>query len=382
MTATTEITDHISVDDHLIEPPDVWLSRLPKKFLDEAPRVERVSKDHDAWVFQGNVEPLAPTGSRRADGRIAIENTFEEMRPGCYDPVARLADMDADRVVAAVCFPSMSGFSGTKFSTCDDKELGLACIRVYNDFVLDEWSPSAPGRYIPMVLIPLWDAKLAVEEITRSIDRGARAISFSEDPYRQGFPSIHDQSGFWDPIFAVAEEAGLPLCMHMGGSSDIISHREDRPWFTKHAMCYMNSQLALADWLTSDHFIKFPDLKICISEGGIGWIPHVLQHLDGMYELYPEWAGAPQRERPSTYFRSNVYGCFIEDVVGTRLLDLLGVDNVMAETDYPHGDSRWPHSHERLLEQIDHLPLDAQAKIARGNAEKVFHFTPSAIGER
>jgi predicted TIM-barrel fold metal-dependent hydrolase len=375
------ITEHISVDDHLIEPPDLWLKRLPKKFVDDAPRVERVAADHDAWVFQGEAELLAPTGSKRVDNRIAIENSFEEMRRGCYDPVARLKDMDADHVLAALCFPSMSGFSGTKFSACKDKDLGLACIRAYNDFLLEEWVPAAPGRYIPMVLIPLWDTSLAVKEIERSIERGARAISFSEDPFRQGFPSIHDETGFWDPVFGMAADANLPLCMHMGGSSTILSHREDRPWFTKHAMCYMNSELSLADWLTSDQFLRFPELKICISEGGIGWIPHLLEHLDSMLDLYPDWGGRAVREMPSTYFHQNVYGCFIQDDIGARLIDVIGVDNVMAETDYPHGDSTWPHSHERLLDQIGHLPYEDQYKIARGNAERVFNFAPSGIGQ-
>jgi predicted TIM-barrel fold metal-dependent hydrolase len=380
--APTGVTEHISVDDHLIEPPDLWIKRLPKKFVDQAPRVERVAPRHDGWVFQDQTEPLFPTGSRRLDNRIAIENSFEEMRAGCYDPIARLEDMDADHVLAALCFPSMSGFSGTKFSACKDKDLGLACIQAYNDFLLEEWVPSAPGRYIPLILIPLWDTSLAVQEIERSIPKGARAISFSEDPYRQGFPSLHDTTGFWDPVFGLAEETQMPLCMHMGGSSEILAHREDRPWFTKHAMCYMNSELSLADWLTSDQFVRFPNLKICISEGGIGWIPHLLQHLDGMLDLYPDWGGRDVRERPSTYFRQNVYGCFIEDAVGTRLLDVIGVDNVMAETDYPHGDSTWPHSHERLLEQIGYLPYEDQYKIARGNAERVFNFKPSAIGHR
>ena len=377
---STAISDHISVDDHLVEPPELWRERLPARFADEAPRVERVEPNHDAWIFQGNVEKLFPTAQRRADGAMTVENTFADMRPGCYDPITRLEDMDADHIVAALNFPTMSGFAGTKFSTCADKDLGLACIQVYNDFLLDEWCAAAPGRYIPMVLIPLWDPRLAVQEIERTAAKGARAVSFSEDPYRQGFPSLHDPDHFWDPIFDTAQEAGLPLCMHMGGSSGIIAHREDRPWFTKHAMCYVNSQLSLADWLTSDNLERFPRLKICISEGGIGWIPHLLEHLDGMYRLYPEWGRDAVPELPSTYFRRSVYGCFIDDAAGIRLVDTLGVDQVMAETDYPHGDSPWPHSHETLVAQIQHLSPEDQYKVARGNAERVFGFEPSGLG--
>ncbi|MEY2588824.1 MAG: hypothetical protein QOJ67_808 [Acidimicrobiaceae bacterium] len=379
MAAAVVVADHISVDDHLVEPPDTWVTRVASKFVDEAPRVERVAEDHDGWIFQGSVEPLFPTAQRRLDGKTTEKNTFDEMRPGCYDPVARLEDMDADHMVAGLCFPTMPGFSGTKFSTCSDKELGLACIQAYNNFLLEEWAAAAPGRYIPLVLIPLWDMALAVAEIERTVPMGAKAVSFTEDPYRQGFPSLHDTTQYWDPLFACVQEAQLPLCMHMGGSSTILSHREDRPWFTKHAMCYMNSELSLADWLTADQFARFPDLKICISEGGIGWIPHLLEHLDGMVRLYPEWSGATVKELPSTYFKRNVYGCFIDDPIGTRLLDVLGVDNVMAETDYPHGDSTWPHSHERLMSQIAHLTPEDQRKVARGNAERVFRFIPTEI---
>jgi predicted TIM-barrel fold metal-dependent hydrolase len=336
---------------------------------------------NEGWVFDGKVDPLHATGVRRADGKVTSEHRFDLMRPGCYDPVARLADMDQDRVSAAMCFPTMPGFSGTKFSTCSDPELGLACIRAYNDWLFEEWVAAAPGRYIPLILIPLWDVRLAVDELERNLPRGARAIAFSEDPYHQGFPSLHDVK-HWFPLFTTAAEAGLPLCMHMGGSSHVLAHREDRPWFTNHSMCYMNSQMCLADWLTSGQLAQHPELKICISEGGIGWIPHLLHQLDLQYELYPEWAGASACDRPSAYFRQHVYGCFIDDPIGARLLDVIGVDNVMAETDYPHGDSTWPHSHERLVAHISHLPPEDQYKIARGNAERLFSFIPSGLGAR
>lgn len=392
---TAAISDHISVDDHLVEPPDVWTSRLPRKLVEQGPRIEQVNHlrasdpslgeerevRNEGWVFDGKVDPLHATGVRRADGKVSSEHRFDLMRPGCYDPLARLADMDLDRVAAAVCFPTMPGFSGTKFSTCSDPELGLACIRAWNDWLFEEWVGSAPGRYIPMILIPLWDLELAVSEIERNVPRGAKAIAFTEDPYRQGFPSLFDLE-HWDPLFRSAAENALPLCMHMGGSSYVIAHREDRPWFTNHSMCYMNSQLCLADWLTSGHLARHPELKICISEGGIGWIPHLLHQLDLQYELYPEWAGGTVSEPPSSYFRQHVFGCFIDDPIGARLLDVIGVDNVMAETDYPHGDSTWPHSHERLVSAIAHLSPDDQYKIARGNAEKLFRFVPSGVGSQ
>ncbi|MET0910234.1 MAG: amidohydrolase family protein [Ilumatobacteraceae bacterium] len=374
----------ISVDDHLVEPPDLWTSRLPRKMVERGPRVVSIEGGADAWAFEDRVEPI--WGNAAASGRdrtpALTKTRYSDMLDGYFDPVARLAAMDEGDVLASLVFPYAPGFSGTMFSKAQDLELGLACIQAYNDFMLDEWCAAAPGRYIPMVIIPLWDAALAVDEIHRTAAKGSKAIAFSEDPYHQGFPSLHDADGYWDPVLAAAQETGMPLCMHMGSSSTVVGHRPDRPLVTQLTMTHFNSIFSFVDWLMSGHFARFPGLKVCFSEGGIGWMPHVIEDCDRNWRISAQWTESKLTEPPSTYMRDHVFGCFIDDPHGARSIREIGIDNVMAEVDYPHADSTWPHSEKIFREQLAHLDEAELTKVLRGNAERVFNFTPSGFGQR
>jgi len=367
----------ISVDDHLVEPPHLWERWLPKKFADRGPRVQRIPPGRDAWVFEDQVNPIM--GNAAAIGRSfdpgLQEVTYDEMRPGCYDPVARLADMDAAGMVASLNFPLVPGFSGTVFSTARDLELGLACIRAYNDFMIDEWCAAAPSRYIPMVLVPLWDPALAVAEIQRTAAKGARAIAFTEDPVNQGFPSLHDPRHHWDPVFAAAQDAEMPLCVHMCSSSTVVAWREDRPQMTELTLAHFNSIISCVDWLTSGVFERFDGLKVCFSEGGIGWLPHVIEDCDRNFKNHARWTGSGLTSLPSTLVKDHIFGCFIDDPHGARSVYEIGVDNVMVEVDYPHADSTWPDSEKVLKDQLQGVDEDELVKIFRGNAERIFHFT-------
>ena len=164
----------ISVDDHVIEPPHVWQEYVPAKFRDHAPRMT-VEDGVELWHWDGKVYPTS--GMNAAAGRDREEFsplplTYEEMRPGCYDPKARVEDMDRDHVLASMPFPTFPRFAGPLFSECADRDLGLACIRAYNDWMIDEWCGTAPGRFIPLVIVPLWDGRLAAAEVERCAAKG------------------------------------------------------------------------------------------------------------------------------------------------------------------------------------------------------------------
>lgn len=374
----------ISVDDHVVEPPDTWIKRLPKKHVDRGPRVVRLDSGYDAWAFEDRVDPIvmlsSSAGQKRED--FSRDGTFGEMRPGCYDPVARLADMDEDGIVASLGFPSMPGFSGTVLSQAKDKELGLLSIQAYNDFIIDEWCAAAPGRYIPAVIVPLWDPAVAVKELERTAAKGARAVAFSENPYRQGFPSIHDKNGHWDPFFAAVQDANVVLCMHIGSSSYMPGYIEDNPWTVRFATVFLNACYAMIDWLLSGKFEQFPNLKVCFSEGGVGWMPYVIEHCDRTWLKHGAWTKSPVPRLPSSYVKDHIWGCYIDDQFGADNLHVIGIDNVMVEVDYPHTDSTWPNSHKVLAEQLAHLSEEDRYKVTRGNAEKLFSFKPSGIGQR
>jgi predicted TIM-barrel fold metal-dependent hydrolase len=387
----------ISVDDHVIEPPHVWQSRLPARFRDEAPRM--VTDDRgEAWVYAGKRIPTE--GLAAAAGRDKTEFSpepmrFSEMRPGCYDPAERVKDMNVDGVIASLCFPSFPRFCGQIFHEAKDKELALLCVQAYNDWMIEEWCGTVPGRMIPNILIPLWDPPVAAAEIERCAARGARAFAFSENPSKLGLPSLYDPGRYWDPVFAAAAECGLVVCTHIGSSSQLPKTAPDSPLIVSVVLTPMNAVNNLVDWLFSGMLHRHPNLKLALSEGGIGWIPYVLERaaytLDrhrywaaqGDVTLYGEATGstvpdAVLESDPIAVFRDHVYGCFIDDVFGAANLEAIGVDNVMVESDYPHTDSTWPHSLETARKRLAGLSAEDTWKILQGNARRLFNFTPAA----
>jgi predicted TIM-barrel fold metal-dependent hydrolase len=390
----------ISVDDHVLEPGRVWNSRLPAKYREAGPRLVTDSAG-EAWCYEGKRIPtigLAAAAGKKKEEFSPLPMTYAEMRPGCYDSTARLEDMDRAGVLASLCFPSFPRFCGQTFYEGTDKELGLACVKAYNDWMVEEWAGAAPGRYIPLILIPLWDPHAAAAEVERMAGRGARAIAFSENPTPLGLPSIHGKDRYWDPLFAAAAETGLPLCTHLGSSSSLPRTSEDAPLIATLAMQPVNISLTCIDWLFSGIFTRFPELKLCLSEGGVGWIPYILERCDYVVDRQGYWAGkgdfsgdlvkgnAAVSETgdgldlsvpPSQVFREHIYGCYIDEVEGTKAIERIGVDNVMIETDYPHTDSSWPYSIEMARKRLTHLSEDDQYKVLRGNAERVFNFTPA-----
>jgi predicted TIM-barrel fold metal-dependent hydrolase len=301
----------------------------------------------------------------------------------------------------------MGRFCGQSFYEGKDKELSLLCVRAYNDWMIDEWSGRAPGRFIPLIIIPLWDTALAVAEIERTAAKGAKAIAFSENPVPLGLPSIHHSSRYWEPVFAAASDTGMPLCTHFGSSSTVVKTSADTPMIATIAMNPTSLALSCIDWLFSGILPRHPGLKICLSEGGIGWIPWVLERCDHTQDVQRYWASSGRFEGdlqegvsaavtsgledpgsedpgdfsfiPSELFRAHVYGCFIDEPFGAGVIEWIGVDNVMVESDYPHTDSTWPHSADVVLKQIDHLTPADQRKVLRGNAERVFNFQAAEL---
>jgi len=388
----------VSVDDHLIEPARLWQERVPEKWKDIAPHIVR-DGESEFWVYEDR--QIVTTGLNAVAGKRREEFspepiTYGDMRPGCYEPSARVADMDQGFVLSSLMFPSFPRYCGQVFNEAKDKELAQVCVRAWNDFILEECADAYPGRFIPMMLIPLWDPAAAAKEIERTAARGAKSIAFSENPTKLGLPSIH--TDHWHPMFRAAEEAGFVLSMHVGSSSNLIRTSDDMP--TLAFMAYSaaaNQAGTLLDWLFSGNFEKFPGLKIALSEGSIGWIPYFLERAEQVVDKQRFWASRFDINMNAAHdrgeekgaasfsletdirrlFHEHVFGTFIEDQAGIRLLDIIGEDNVMLECDYPHSDSTWPDSVSLARKWLSHLPEDVQYKIAVGNAARVYNFTPA-----
>ncbi len=393
----TAVPRMISVDDHVVESPEVWTSRVPARFRDDCPQPAEVD-GKIVWRFAGKEKPLAELGGRLFSpdsGKrdlIDFPERYEDLRPGCYEPVARVADLDAAGIEASLCFPSFPRFCGQEFTEVADRDLGLACVQAYNDWMLDEWCGTVPGRMIPLIILPLWDAALATAEVERCAAKGARAVAFSENPAALGLPSVHDRERYWDPVFAACADANMPVCTHIGSSSRLPYTSDDAPPLVVATLPSFLAASALADWFYSGLFVRHPGLKLCLSEGGIGWIPAIVERADYVFERYAprlktgtgfgltgmgsvdagEFNEGSVDVRPSELFRDHVFGCFIDDRHGAASIEEIGVENVMVECDYPHGDSSWPHTGELILGQIAHLDPVDRDKVLAGNARRVF----------
>jgi predicted TIM-barrel fold metal-dependent hydrolase len=365
----------VSVDDHVVEPASVWESRLPAELRQRGPRAVDTPQGV-IWELDGQRFPFSGSSATAGipyESRTRVFH-WDTIRPGCYDPVERVKDMDTDGVLASLCFPSFPGFGGTKFNALEDRELAFACIRAYNDFQLEEWAASAPGRLFAMVLLPYWDTALAVQELQRCADRGAVAVTFSENPNRQGFPSLHDRDRYWDPVFAAAQEARLPFCLHFGSSSWVFSPSADAPHIVEMVASPLNSAFYFIDWIFSGVFERFPDFQVVFSESYLGWIPFVLEHADQDWSNHFAFGfdRSALPRPPSEYFRRNISVCLVYDQFGAEQIERIGVDRVLAESDYPHSDSQWPNTRKVLEESLSHLTADDRMKVLRTNAERLF----------
>jgi predicted TIM-barrel fold metal-dependent hydrolase len=290
------------------------------------------------------------------------------MRPGCYDPKARVDDMELNWVEASLSFPSFPRFCGQTFLEAKDSELAEACVYAYNDWMVDEWCGDSGGRLIPLPIIPLWEAELAAAEVRRNASRGARAVCFSEIPAVLGLPSIHTRD--WDPFFTACAETGTVVCMHIGSSSKMPATSADAPVAVAATLSFGNAMSSLTDFLFSGVLVRFPDLKLAYSEGQIGWIPYILERADDVWLEHRAWGGVRDivPEPPSTYYYRQVFGCFFRDRHGIESLKTVGVDNTTFETDYPHTDSTWPHTKKVAQELMAGLTDDVVYKLVRGNA--------------
>jgi predicted TIM-barrel fold metal-dependent hydrolase len=365
--------DLFSVDDHIIEPPDVWTARLPAKYAEEAPRV--IDEDgRQYWVWEG--QKIAQMGLNAVAGKPQEEWNMEPVRytdmiPGCYDPHERSKDMRADGILASLCFPTLIGFGGRILNTYADKDLASLCVQAYNDWHLDEWCAADPELFVPMITGQLWDPALMAAEIRRCADKGARALTFPEGTVSLGLPSLF--SDYWDPIWQACEETQTVVCMHIGSSGELTNPAPDGHFIIPIALGNVNAQAATVTFAMSPVPRKFPDIKLAISEGGIGWVPSALERADRQFLKHRLHQGMDDL-LPSEVWKRNVWGCMIDEPIGLKSRHDVGIDKIMWECDYPHCDSTWPHSQKLVGELLDGFPDGEVQAITHGNAERLFRW--------
>ncbi len=366
-----------SADNHIIEHARVWQDRVPQRLKEAAPHV--VEEDRrEYWVYdgvRGETMGLNAVVGRPRDQLNPDPIRFDEMRTACYDPVLRAKDMLADGIVGSVLFPTLPRFAGTLFLTFKDQHLADACVKAYNDFVIDEWCPAGPpGLFVPTIISQLWDPRLAAAEIHRCADKGGRALSFPENSVPLGLPSYWSEH--WDPVWRACEERDVVLCLHIGTSGSIPAPTPEAPAALSYALLQVGSIQSSVNLMMSPVCRRFPGLKFVFSEGGIGWLPNALERADRMWLRHKAYNDFDDI-LPSQIFGQNMYLCMIEEPICLKYRDDIGVDRIMWECDYPHTDTVWPESQESVrvvFEEAGCTPEEIEA-ISHGNAERVFNWT-------
>ena len=387
----------LSVDDHVVEPPDLWTSRLPAKYQDRCPRVERDSAvfnfeggeftyqkgvpggaECDWWLYDDLVYPFPKLSAASGFETLDVEPvTFDQIRPGGWKQADRLADMTANHVDASLCFPNvLPRFCGQTFLEREDKELALLCVQAYNNWMIDEWcAGDGRGRLIPLTLIPLWDPAAAALEVHRCADKGSFAVAFSENPYHLGLPSIHDKDRFWDPFLTACQETDTVVCMHIGSSSKMPTTSPDAPFSVSSTITFANAMGSMCDYILSGVFVRFPRLRVSYAEGQVGWMPYIIERMDKIWaERGDASFGIDLPEPPSTYIPGHVWGCIFDDEIGLKNRDVIGMDQICFEVDFPHADSTFPHTLEVATRICDAAGLADEEvyKLMRGNAIECF----------
>ena len=393
--AEDELPLIISVDDHVMEPRDLWQSELPARDRDRGPRVVRekvrlkfegghygfVRDDPDGrwcdlWLFEDSATPTGllhgPAGMPRSEQRN-VAATYEDFRPGTHQQAARLADMDLNHVEAALNYPNIfPRFCGQGFLERQDKDLALRCLRIYNDWMIDDWGGGAGrGRLIPLTLAPLWDPHLAAEEVRRCAAKGSHAVAFSENPFKLGLPSMY--TGHWDVLWEACEETETTVSMHIGSSSSMPATSADAPLATSMSLYAQNAEGSLADWVFSGTLQRFATVKIAYAESQVGWMPFQIERMDSVFREGRGGVGG-SGPLPSEIVRGRVYGCIFDDLVGLRQRHDVGVDQILFETDFPHSDGTFPHSRKVAHGLFAAARMDAEEcyKVMRGNAIEAY----------
>jgi predicted TIM-barrel fold metal-dependent hydrolase len=375
----------ISADDHIVEPPDTFAGRIPARFAELAPQVVERDDGNQTWVFDGREIPNV--GFNAVVGRPVSEYSFEptrfdEMRRGAWDIHARIADMDINGVYASLNFPSfLPGFAGQRLQMgVSHPELALAAVRAWNDWHIESWAGPHPERIIPCQIPWLLDPVVGAEEIRRNAERGFKAVTFSEAPQKLGLPSLH--SGHWDPLMQACADTGTVVNLHIGSSGTSPATAEDAPSDTVGVLFFGYAMFAAVDWLYSKIPVRYPEIRICMSEGGIGWVAGLLDRLDHMlsyHDMYGTWT-PDIGLTPAEVLRRNFWFCAVEDPSSFALRERIGVDNILLESDYPHCDSTWPDTQEVIHREIGWLPESDVRRITWQNAADLYrHDVPRAV---
>jgi predicted TIM-barrel fold metal-dependent hydrolase len=374
----------IDSDAHVTEDPGIWVDRLPAKWLDLAPRMmQDPDTGEDQWYVGGEKTGATVGTSAVGAGTWTFPDrprTMAECEPATYRASARLDYMDSLGIWAQVIYPNVGGFGNARFLNLPDPEMRLACVRAYNDWLI-EWCSEDARRLLGVCALPFWDVAACVTEVERCADLGHRAILFTGEPQR--FTGRYFCDPYWDPLWAVASETGLPISFHLG-SGNMERHLEGDRFlaYGKRATSarasvslFLDNGQQVVDFLLSGVLPRFPELRAVSVESGAGWVPFVLQMTDLAFEDYSMGLDYPCYEmRPSDYFHRSMAVCYFTDRLTPETVATIGEDNLLFETDFPHVVGLAGEEVRPMLERG--LAGNSEAvrrKITFDNAARLYH---------
>ncbi len=388
MASTATALDDIRIidtDAHICEPHDLWTKRAPAAWKDRLPRVKEVDGerhwfvDHDIDLGRAGSASVVASDGSKSRGMEFFGWQLEDMHPASYDMVARLDVLDRFGIHAQVIYPNLAGFGNQKFVSLEDDELRLRCATVYND-AMAEIQGETGDRILPMALMPWWNIEHCAGEVERAARMGLRGIVMCSDPDSIGLPDLGDDA--WSPFWEVCNDLDMPVNFHIGASETSwnMYGRAAWPSMTQarqlalgSANLFMENGRVLGNLLYSGVLERFPRVKVVSVESGIGWIPFMLETLDYEWNETGAQKEMPLTMKPSDYFRRQVYGCFwFEHAAPTRLIDVIGEDNVLFETDFPHPTCLYPDVKGYIAEVTADWSDERRRKILQDNAAALY----------
>ncbi len=377
----------IDVDTHISEPHDVWTSRVSKKWGDLVPHVVRdpEGSGKDFWAIGDDLlQATAIAAVAEFDGLLPDHpDTLADAVPAAYDAKARLEHMDREGIYAQVLYPNVGGFGSGRFLDLKEPELMLECVRAYNDFLID-WCSADPKRLIPIMATPFWDVKASVREIERCARTGHRGVLFGSQPQAFGEPRLTDPH--WDPIWAAAQDARLPISFHIGSGdlSDLMTGVGGLGVRTGMArictMLFMENSQCLADVIFGGVCHRFPRLDFVSVESGASWVLFALEAFDWQWQNNGVASEHPEYDLlPSESFRRQIYACFWFENEGVRKTLEIFPDNLLYETDFPHPTSMSPgprsiaeHPRDYAERVLSDFPDETLSKVLHDNAARIY----------
>jgi predicted TIM-barrel fold metal-dependent hydrolase len=393
----------IDCDAHFTEPSELWTSRAPKALKDRVPVQRRIGEE--TWWFLDD-EPWANLGGntigvgrRKVNGTVSVQ-PFEEIDPCLSTAKGRVTLLDEQGIYAQVTYPNAIGFSSNQIFSIDDESQRLSVLQIYNDFLADVQEESN-DRLFPQGILPIWDMDLTIKEMTRLIDRGIRGFTLSDKPEMLGLPELPE--AYFDPMWDLFNESGTVPNFHIGSGlkrDEIMSlpspttagqepKREIKSsvpanwqWFGwQRGMAVMGTQMFMSNariiinLCFSNLFDRYPKLKIVSAESGIGWIPFLLEAMDFQFREIVTHTDelALAKRRPSEYFHDHMFAMFWFETIGAeRLLDAIGINNVLVETDVPHPTCFYPGAREHFAEVLSGISPEGRKRIVQDNAAELY----------